>query len=90
MLETPYSVTVTDGGGCQGVAEITIPSYPEPFFNFSPESPTVCKDGIVELEVFGDFNSVEWEDGSTSLTREIKFVDRGEQKLCYFMGKIVQ
>ncbi|HRI26593.1 MAG TPA: choice-of-anchor L domain-containing protein [Chitinophagales bacterium] len=38
----PYSVTVSDAGGCTGTAAVTVTANPQPTVTATPNNPTIC------------------------------------------------
>lgn len=67
-----YTVTVTDGNGCQNTAEkhITVNPPPTVSIQASPGS-TVCQGTTVTLDAGGGFAGYEWSTGATTQTIEV-------------------
>jgi len=65
-----YTVTVTDGNGCQGEGTITVEEIPSPAPQISGEL-RFCPEGFTELSAGNSFASYLWSSGSTNAFAQV-------------------
>jgi hypothetical protein len=61
-----YSVTVTDGNGCTGVASVTVSLIPNPTPTFTNASPSFCAGANTNLSLTQGFSLHNWSTGETT------------------------
>lgn len=60
-----YTVTVTNFSGCTASSTITFESYEEGNIEIG-EDKSICRGETVQLQVSGDYHSLQWSNGSTN------------------------
>jgi len=66
-----YSVTVTDNNSCSATAQIKIKKLVVPPAGFLPADKALCTGNVLPLQIPG-YKKYLWEDGSTSVSKEIR------------------
>lgn len=62
-----YTVTVTDGNGCQDADTLNLSIFPLPIINLGPDV-DICAGSSATLDAGPGFSSYLWQDGSTNQT----------------------